>query len=150
MSQSSCDSFENDQRDWGSQSSEEKPSLVKCTLVLMSGGVLSSEFVNMGDLSIGNLFNIAKTTLSVTKCEIQLAIGTTRLTAANSEQMCFALDEVQEMIREHGEVKVVVVRVDPRNCGCCVHGRTTPCLQSRGFRAKWEDPFEDVKWEFDD
>ena len=118
---SSCDSFGSGQRDDGSHPSEEEPNLVKCTLVLMSGEVLSTTWPDIADfrLSVGHFFNIAKTSLSVresenvSECEIRLAIGRRPLTAENVGEKFFALAEVQDMIAEHAEpqVKIDVVRV---------------------------------------
>ena len=122
---SSCDSeesFGSGRATDGSHPSEEEPSLVECTLVLMSGEVLSITHAHIGDvhLSMGHFFNIAKTALSVresekvSECEIRLAIGRTTLTADNAAEKFFALQEVQDMIGEHAEpqVKIDVVLVD--------------------------------------
>ena len=115
--QPSGDSFGSGQRDDGSHPSEEEPSLVKCTLLLMSGEVLTTTYLKMEDerLSMGHFFHLAKTSLSVSECEIRLAIGRTTLTAQDAARKFFALQEVQDMMGEHAEVKINVVRVDPRN-----------------------------------
>jgi hypothetical protein len=79
----------------------------------MSGDVLATENVEMGDadLSIGIFFNTAKMALRCAERKIQLVIGNQSFdnTAAKLEQKFFLLDEVQDMIGEHGEVKINVV-----------------------------------------
>ena len=148
------ESFGSMQRNLGTQTYEEEPSLVKCTLAMMSGKVLHTEVVNMNDtrLSIGKFFHIAKTALQATECEIRITIGKRALTADKATMKFFKLPEVQDMIGNCNEVKIDVVRIDPRTEKCgCIHGSRTACLQSdhRLPADYFNYPIEDVTWDFE-
>ena len=90
---------------------------VKCSLHLMSGDVLETTWPALGDkLSIGHFFNLAKTKLGVSECDIKLVIGKTHLSAEHDAwSMFFDLQEVKHAIAEHMEVKIYVVRLRERD-----------------------------------
>ena len=106
-------SFDSIKAENGSHLSEEEDTFVKCTLLLKSGKVLTIAYPKMGDkrLSMGFFFHLAKTSLNLSECHIQLTIGRTTIPAQNAGKKIFLLSEVQDMIGEHGEVKINVMRV---------------------------------------
>ena len=85
----------------------------------MSGEVLTNAYPELSDerLSMRHFFHLAKLSLNVAMREISLVIGRTRLNPKNVVTKFFALQVVQHAIVEHAEVKINVIRDDPRNEG---------------------------------